>query len=300
MKERDGEWDSERYYAGREPVSITEPGLYADLDETAYHSDPVPKEHGGSISVSAIKLLVPDSTPADFRHARDNKRAEKKVFKVGHAVHAKVLGVGADVAVIDGNRNANAVKAEIAAAEEKGLIVLKTPEFECVEAMAEQVLKHPTASALFQKGYGTPEVSAFFRDDVTNIVRRCRFDWLPDEDRGRLIVPDLKTAENPTARAFGRDAAKFHYPMQGSWYLDALDALGIGNKDNKFVFVVVGKNAPHHVTVHELTTQQRAIGHRLNRAAIDLYAQCMEADEWPGLPENVTELELPDWYGVPR
>lgn len=275
---------------------VIEPCLLPGMDETAYHADPVPADIGGSLSVSAVKLLVPPSTPAEFRWAQDHPRVEKKTFKVGHAVHAKVLGVGADVAVIDGNRNANAVKAEIAEAEEEGLIVLKTPEYDEVNAMAEAVLRHPVASVLFKRGHGASEVSAFFRDDVTNVMRRGRFDWLPDEDGGRLIVPDLKTSESVEAGAFGKYAAKYQYPMQGDWYLEALTALGIGNRDNKFVFVVVHKSPPHLVAVYELTEEDRAIGHRLNRNAIDLYAHCMETGEWPGHPEHVTELQLPDWY----
>lgn len=288
-------------------VTITEPRLVPDLDEVDYHADPVPKDIGGSLSQSGAKLLIPPSTPAHFRWSQDHPQAYKRQFAVGKAVHCKVQGVQAPVEVVQAKnkkgepydaRDYATVSAQQHRDEihERGLIPLLRSEFDECEAMAEAVLAHPLASVLFEQGYGTPEVSAFWRDPETNVMLRCRYDWLPDERGGRVIVPDLKTARSANPDTFGKSAADFGYFMQDPHYLDGLAAHGIGNRDNAFIFVLVEKTPPYLVSVVQLTEEDRALGRRLMRRAIDTYARCMEADEWPGYTTEVASVSLPYWF----
>lgn len=275
-------------------TTITKPGLYPQLDEATYLADPVPE---GSLSNSGAKRLVPPSTPAHFKAARDGAQERSNAFDIGHAVHGKVLGIGQPVKAIEGNRNANATKAAITEAEAEGFLVLKPDELEQVNAMAEAVLSHPIARVLFKKGYGTPEVSAFWRDEPTKVMLRCRYDWLPDPTDGkRLIVPDLKTTTDADPGKFGKSAANFGYFMQDAHYLDGLAAHDIGDESNAFVFVSVEKTRPFLVSVVQLDDEARALGRRLLRNAIDLYAQCMERDEWPGYSLAVERASLPAWF----
>lgn len=277
-------------------LQVTTACLLPDLDEAVYHGDPVPTELGGSISQSGAKLLLSPSTPAHFRWAQDNPPEMRREFSVGHAVHAKVLGVGAPVAVIDGNRNSTAVKEAVAQAEAEGKIVLKSEDFDACEAMAESVLAHPIAAALFEKGWGTPEVSAFWQDAETNVFLRARFDWLPDEQQGRVIVPDLKTTIDANPAHFGKTAANFGYYLQAWWYLEALAAHGIGDESNAFVFVCVEKKPPYPVSVVQLDDEAMSIGRSRMRQAIDIYAACMESGEWPGYSTEVARASLPSWF----
>ena len=77
---------------------ITEPGVYDDLDEAAYHADPVP---GGSLSASGAKLLLPPSCPALYRLPARPPEGRPAEFDYGTAAHKFVLGTGPEITVID-------------------------------------------------------------------------------------------------------------------------------------------------------------------------------------------------------
>ena len=64
-----------------------------DMPEDAYHA------HEGSVSASELKRVL--DCPARYQHERQVPRQPRTVFDVGHAAHAKVLGVGAPVTVIE-------------------------------------------------------------------------------------------------------------------------------------------------------------------------------------------------------
>lgn len=272
------------------PLAITEPCLMADLGEASYHADPVP-EH--SLSASGAKLLLEPSTPAHFRWRMDNPQEHKQAFDVGHAVHAKVLGVGAPVAVIPFDHwGSNAAKAAVKEARDAGLIPLKQEEFDAVEAMGEAVLKDQRARFLFSTG--GPEVSAFWRDEPTKVMLRARFDWLPDATERRFIVPDLKSAVSAERVAFGKAAASFGYDVQQEFYRNAVKAHGI-DPDPAFLFVVVEKTPPYLVNVIELDEDFRRCGAQRARQAIDLFDKCMTEDHWPGYP-GVQVAPAPRWF----
>lgn len=172
-------------------VVVTEPGIY-DIDVDDYHRDPVP---GGSLSSSGARKLLPPSCPAKFRYEQDNPGpSQARHFDLGHAAHKLVLGVGAPLVVIDAaNYKTKAAQEQQKAAHLAGHVPLLTHEHDQVQAMAAAIREHPIAGPLFNPEHGTPEVSLFWRDSPTGIMRRARFDWLPHQYEGRrLIIPDYK------------------------------------------------------------------------------------------------------------
>ena len=140
------------------PLVITEPGIY-DLSEEEYHGDPVP---GGSLSFSGSKDLLAPSCPAIYRWKRDHGQGHKRVFDFGHAAHLEVLGVGAEVAVIDEKdwrkKDAQLAQAEAYAA---GKVPLLTHEAATVRAMGAALRADPLAAALFNPEHGIAEQSMF-------------------------------------------------------------------------------------------------------------------------------------------
>ena len=65
------------------------------VPEREYHADP-------AFSQSQAKVLL--DSPAKYRWQRDNPPAPRDHFDFGHAVHAKVLGIGLDFWRIDAAR----------------------------------------------------------------------------------------------------------------------------------------------------------------------------------------------------
>lgn len=281
-----------REAASPSDITVTEPGVY-DLPEAVYHGDCVPE---GSLSCSGAKKLLPPSCPAIFRWERDHPPAPKKTFDEGHAAHRLVLGVGAELEVVPGERwDTNAAKAAVKAAREAGRVPLKESTFAQVQAMAARLRAHPVAGPLLADTYGAAESSLYWRDDVTGVMRRGRLDLLPNSsDDGRMVVPDYKSAVTANPAAFGKSAADYRYDMQAATYIEAVQALGLA-EDVAFVFVVQQKTAPYLVSVVELDSLALRVGRHDNRKAVDLYARCRETDTWPGWDDEVALVSLPHW-----
>lgn len=272
---------------------VTEPLVLDDMPVEVYHSDPVA---GGSLSSSGAKKLLPPSAPAIFAYEREHPPAPSDVFEFGHAAHQRVLGVGPELVVVDSETwNTHAVKAEVEAIRAEGKVPLKPSAMEQIDAMAAALRDHPIASALLTDG-GHPESSLFWRDEVTNIVRRARLDWRPAPKTGRTIGVDYKTARSAEPEKFARAAVDYGYHQQHPWYIDGLIACGLADSDAQFVFIVQEKTPPYLVSVVQLDAAAVRIGRALNRRAIDLYVQCTETGRWPGYSDDVAHVSLPYWY----
>lgn len=272
--------------------TIDEPGVYTIPDER-YHADPVP---GRSLSCSGAKRLLPPSCPAVFRHEQLHGRPNRSTFDFGHAAHKLVLGVGAPLAVIaaDDWRTKAAQQAR-AEAYAVGAVPLLDREHQVVTEMAAALRRDPLAAALLDPELGQAEQSLFTRDPNTGVMLRSRLDWLPQPDAsGRVTLVDYKTALSAEPGAITRAVASYGYHQQHAWYVDIVRALGLA-EDVAFRFVFQEKTAPYLVTVVELDDEAVAIGRVLNRTAIDLYADCVKRDRWPGYAEGVELISLPPW-----
>jgi hypothetical protein len=276
------------------PATTVEPpalGLHTDLSNEDYHADKT------SLSSSGARKLLPPSCPAKFRYEQDNPQPPKKTFDYGNAAHAKVLGRGANLVLVDHDTwNTKAAKAEVAAVRAEGGIPLKRHEIEMVNAMADAIRRHPLAAALLEPAYGAPEQSGFWIDGPTGIRRRVRFDWLPSIQSGRLIIPDYKTAADASNDAFQKALDNYGYNQQAAWYEEAAVALGLGGQDTELLFIVQEKEPPYLVNVIGIDFFAREIGRAKNRAAIETFAECMSTGHWPGYADhNPNYLALPGW-----
>lgn len=273
-------------------VTVTEPGVVLGMSEADYHGDPVPE---GSLSSSGARQLLPPSCPALFRWALDNPAPPKRTFDFGHAAHRHVLGTGPELVAVDApDWRTNAAKAARDEARLRGAVPLLAHEMTVVEDMAAVLSAHPVAGAFLHPDRGEAEVSMFWRDEPTKVMRRARLDWLPTASTGRRIIADYKTAPTAEPAAFARSAAAYGYHCQAAWYLDGVLALGLAD-DAAFVFIVQAKEPPYLVSVVELDALALRIGRERNRRAIDRYLQCRTTDRWPGFCDDVELVSLPVW-----
>lgn len=285
---------------------IDRPGVYPDIDPDDYHNDCV---EGGSLSSSGARALLPPGCPARFHYERHNPPAPKPHFDIGHAAHRLVLGVGPNIVSIDVTNKAGEIvdnwqtKAAREQAEEiraTGAVPLLRKDYEAVHAMAEALRLHPIAGPLFHAGHGRAEVTLVWRDERTGIMRRCRLDWLPDPRRGRMIIPDYKTAHAADLEALSKAMGSYGYHAQADWNRAGCQALGLADSDAQFVLVAQEKTAPYLVTVFQPDHEAMRIGAMQNRIAIDVYKRCVETDRWPdhsddGDGPEVAHLPLPAW-----
>jgi len=274
-----------------EPLVITQPGVY-DIAADVYHADPVAR---GSLSASGAKDLLPPSCPAKYRYKRDNGQAPKRIFELGHAAHALVLGTGSELVLVDRPRwDTNEVKAELAEIRDRGAVPLKRDEWDQVHAMADALRKHTDAAALFAPGSGRAEQSLFWVHEASGVWRRARLDWLPHQTLGRMIVPDYKTCVSADHDALQKVIYNLGYHRAAAWYVDAVLALGMASQA-AFVLVFQEKEPPYLVHVVEPDQTALRIGRDENRVALHVFAECIRTGVWPGYADDVSLISLPPW-----
>lgn len=253
--------------------------LIDGLDEATYHAD---RE---SLSVSGAKLIL--QSPAKFRHRLDNPE-RKDVFDYGSAAHRLVLGVGPTIASIDApDWRTKAAQEFRQSCYDTGAIPLLAKDFVRVQAMADKLSEHATATALLS--HGRPEVSAYALHERTGVRMRGRFDWLNED-----MLVDYKTAQSADPRRFGQAAATFGYDMQADWYLSLARANGL--EPRGFVFIVQEKEPPFEVACIQLDPDAVAAARSLNEHALERFRDCTESGIWPGrTPDRVVGAEVPSW-----
>lgn len=281
--------------ASRVPVND---GIYAHIPDDVYHGDP------HSLSSSGARILT-NRTPAEFLEERNNPSPPKKHYDFGHAVHKMVLGEGTQLAVLDPAihglkadgkpSDRPTATAKWRKAEEKaraeGKTCITKAQMADAQRMAGKVFSHPVAAKLLADG--TPEVSAYWHDDDTGVRLRARFDFLPQR-KGRLIIVDYKTAADASPAGFVKAVERFGYDQQDAWYRDAAREVGL-DEDPAFLFIVQEKVPPFLVAVHQIEPEWVEHGRAKNRAAIDLYSECVATDTWPGYDEGIHTAVMPSW-----
>lgn len=255
-------------------------GVYDDLDEDLYHSDPT------SVSASGMKTIL--QSPAHFQHYRQHPKTSD-AMALGTVAHTMILGKGAKYVAVEGNRNRNDVKAAIAEAEAEGKVVLKPEQLAAAERMANAVLSHPIAARLLTSP-GRSEVSMFAKDPVHGIIRRCRWDRLGDDGIG----VDLKTGRSSNPDALPKQIHDFGYDLSGAWYQHVADLLGVEIVASALVFV--DSTEPHPVVVVELSRDFLDRGAALSEKALRRYTECIQSGLWPGYADDsFLTISPPRW-----
>lgn len=266
-------------------MTINTPGVY-DLPVDEYHA----MRH--MLSSSGARLLL--EAPAKFKARIDNPPTPTATFDFGHAAHRLVLGAGADIQVVYAQSwRSAAARDERDLAHINGLIPLLTSDYDTAKAMAARIEAHPVAGKLFTGG--APEQTLVWQDEETGVWCRALVDYLPHVVSCPFEVVDYKTARSADPEAFAKSAASYGYAQQAAWYLDGVKALGLDDEP-RFLFVVQEKTPPYLISVIELDVTAMRIGRSLNQRALQLYAECLERDDWPGYSEEVQQINLPFWW----
>lgn len=262
-------------------------GLVFDMPEAEYHARP-------ELSSTQARALL--DSPARYRYDLEHRR-ESVAYDVGHAVHARILGVGSPVIEypeehLTPSGNPSTKAATVAWLEEQraaGLVPITPAHMLTVDAMAEAALAHPEARRLLEAD-GHSEVSVFAADPETGVRCRARIDRLSAE-----FAIDVKTVAGSASRIeFGREAARYGYPVQAAWYLDALS--WAGEPEREFRFIAIEKAAPHLVAVHALDDVTMLTARQMAAKARETYAECAATNTWPAYGDDVLTTYIPAWW----
>lgn len=133
--------------------------------------------------------------------------------------------------------------------------ILKRPDYIKAVNIAASVADHRIANALLTHRELTEATITFEMDGNTF---RIRPDTVCLDALGRPAVVDLKTAADPTERAFRASAEKYGYVLSPALYCRGVQEALSTDVVVDFYWLVVGTQAPHHVVVYRASEQMMA------------------------------------------
>jgi hypothetical protein len=278
------------------PFRITAPGMFFDVPCEAYFADPAPAPSLNNSLIDTLLYQTPLHVAA--KHPRLNGgeeivRKETDAMCLGSVVHRLALGAGKDYSVIDAeNYKTKAAREERDAAAAIGKVPILGHAYETAAAMAPRIRAH-----LDELLFGEPflaEVVIAWQIDTPHgrIWARGMIDaWCPT----LKMAVDLKTWTDASVSAVEKKIAREGYDTQAAWYSHGLAHLIGKPGEVRFTYLVGEKDAPHPSQPFELDEAWRSSAWDLCEEAVEIFARCLKAKQWPGYPRTPTLLTPPDW-----
>ena len=290
-----------------------------------YHATP---------AISASKLKVARKSLRQFKRRYLSGPVEpsepSEAMILGSAVHALIEGAdafGAQFALVPENapkRPSSAqLKAKNPSVETISAIrwwdqfnqgigarrVLKPEMVQEARDMADAIRAHPAASALLLD----TQREVTWRTEVTGLLVQCRTDiWgetpveVPFADGLRTVgarVVDIKktaTLDPEEYSSFQRQFWSLGYYRQVGFYSALLQMLVPTELRPTsgwipFYFIAVAEDT-HDVMVVEPDANALALGYEHAMADLKKLREAFRTDEWPGTPDTVVPISLPEWF----
>jgi len=259
-----------------------------------YHTDQVADVP--TLSSSICKTLVLQSPAhAWAAHPKLNpnfSRVKDPRFDVGNVFHQIMLEGRQAIEIVEAaDWRSNLAKAVREQARAAGRTPLLASQWEEVELMRDAVCVQlgtfnvdPPVFVL-----GRAERTLVW-EDIAGVVCRARLDWLHDDG---CTIDDLKTTSasgNPdrwgrqTIYAIGSD-------IQAAFYMRGLRKL-TDARETAFRFVICETSPPFATSLVQPSRSLLDLADRKVEYAIDLWARCLESDEWPGYPRDAISPPL--------
>ena len=243
--------------------------------------------HGGEgVSKSGLWEI---QTKTPF-HYKFGVKPERTALAAGTASHMAILEphrIEGEVIKGPADRRGNKWKEAQDFAAFSGGILLTEGDFDTVLRIRDLSDSVP-ALRIMREGEVIVETSAYHVDEETGMLTKTRPDMFNVDKR---LICDIKNMADASPAAFSRDTERFGYHMQEASYTD-IWSKGSGYDVEAFFFVVFEKSDPPMVAVYELDANAVAEGHALYRSALAKYAECFNADHWPGYSEDVVPISL--------
>lgn len=172
--------------------------------------------------------------------------------------------------------------------------IVDAAQMAAAHAQAARLRALPELSDLLAEGRG--EVSAFWIDEPTGELCKCRPDFVSPAGDGVVIV-DGKTCQDASADGFSRAIWNYRYHLQAAWYADGYERT-TGTKVYGFVFAAVESAWPHQAAAYMLPDEAIDAARRENRRLLNLYAECKKTGVWPGYAQTISLIQLPRWANL--
>ena len=240
-----------------------------------------------SLSASGAKTIALQS----LAHYKYGERKASAAFDVGTATHTLILEPHMASTVWCGpeTRRGKEWTERKAEAEANGALLLTEGDYHTAVRMAEAVRSNAAAAELLS-GDLVVEASVFARDSIYGVDVRCRPDgWRKDI----AAIVDVKTTIDPSPAGFAKQAANLGYHIQDQFYRRTMALNGF--EIDRFIFIAVGKEAPHPVGVYELDWRSLEEGEAAVKYALEQYAGALKTDQWGYGYGDLQTLQIPPY-----
>lgn len=256
------------------------------------------REYRSHEGISRSELFKISESPEKFKYYQENPEEPTPSLIFGQLFHAMALQpeTVADLFAVAPNvdRRTKAGKEAFAQfeSESHGKTVVTEDMIEMSEAMCEAMFKDPFVCKLLN---GQKEVPFFWQDDLTGELCKCRVDCLT-ELSDKLIVVDVKTADDASTDAFMRSAVKYGYDLQAAMYGKGVEVCT--GKKPIFVFIVIEKKPPFAINILQCDELFIRRGYDLFREYIGIYHDCKQTGlfyGYLGKHNQINNLALPSY-----
>lgn len=281
---------------------LFDPGWHRDIEDERYHKS-------GGISSTSLKYLL-QRAPNYFLYKQQNKSEPTAAMRLGSLIHAMVLEpdtVGEKYVEMpdfgDQRRTANkeAKKQWLLLNDEKESF--KPEQFDQASKIAKSVLSHPVAASLLDSAIVESSIYWWYKGDYEDERKykqmcKVRPDAISVTSPGTLV--DLKTTEDASFSSFARSIHKYLYHMSAAMYLEGVNSCDELLSETKaflftnFVWIAVEKEPPYNVACYSISKNDLALGRALFRKGIQTLHDAKQ-DDFPGYPEEIREIELPQF-----
>lgn len=248
-----------------------------------------------AINWSTLKYI--ETSPLLLRFRTDCPRPDTAAFRLGRALHCLVLEPAKfkrlyrqELAFGDLRNKANKqAKQDWLDSLPPDITLLSSNDYHQVLAAGDAVRRHKTATKLLTGGRAEEIVT--WVDAATGLPCKMRADFIAP-----TYLVDLKSTSADTKDRFARDAGAYMYHGQMAWYHDGAIAAGVLPKDAHNPYIIAVQMAePHDVIPFRVSDRSLEMGRRAYRSMLDRYAECRDADWWPGMAPDVVDLDVPPW-----
>ena len=256
------------------------------------------KEYRAHEGISRSELFKISESPEKFKYYQEHPEEPTPSLIFGQLLHAMALHpeTVADLFAVAPNvdRRTKAGKEAFAQfeSESQGKTVVTEDMIEQSAAMCESMFNNAFVCKLLK---GQKEVPFFWTDDLTGELCKCRVDCLT-ELSDKLIVVDVKSADDASTDSFMRSAVKYGYDLQAAMYSKGVEVFT--GKKPLFVFIVIEKKPPYSINILQADDIFIRRGSDLFREYIGIYHDCKQTNTWYGYlgkHNQINNLALPSY-----
>jgi len=266
-------------------------GAHSRMPAAEYHSLP-------AFSASGLKLMR--KSPAHYYGAMldpnrppDDPSDAMRLGTLFHTALFEPAEVAARYVVKPEGLDGRTKEGKAWLSEQTGREVIAADKMRAALAMAASARALPEVESLL--GAGDGEVSAFWTDEETGELCKCRPDWVfPVVIGSGVILVDGKSCQDASPAGFSRAIWNYCYHLQAAWYSDGYER-ATGKRVHGFVFVAVESAWPHAAAPYMLCDDVLDRARVENRLLLNRYAECKRTGNWPGYSRQISLINLPAW-----